>query len=112
MDRDGIDIGPEIDLAVESMVNITIIIKEEEEIIMIIIITDIEILGLEIESNGDGYRRNDRYDNRPNYRRDSYRQNYGNQGYRNRSVSRECDRSRPRYRNNSRDNSRKRYNRD
>ena len=44
-------------------------------------------------NHGNGYRRNDRYDNRPNYRRDNFRQNYGKQEYRNRSVSQECDRS-------------------
>ena len=38
-------------------------------------------------SYGDGYIRNDKYDSRPKYRRDNFRQNYGNQGYRNRSVS-------------------------
>ena len=52
MDRDRIDIGPEIYLTVESVINITIIIEEEEEIIIIIIITEIieTIVSLEIEA--------------------------------------------------------------
>ena len=52
----------------------------------------------------NGYRRNNRYDSRPNYRRDNYRQDHGNQGYRNRSPSQDHSRSRQRYRSNSRDN--------
>ena len=54
-DRDRKDIGPEINLAVESTVSITIIIGEEEEIIITVIITEIidliidPTVGLEIE---------------------------------------------------------------
>ena len=56
MQRDRRDIGPGIDLTVESTVNITIIIGEEEIIIMVITMTEIidpiiEITaGLEIEA--------------------------------------------------------------
>ena len=51
---------------------------------------------------------NNRYNDRSNYRRVSFNQNYGWRN-RNRSASRECNRSRPRYRSTSRDNSVKRY---
>ena len=68
-------------------------------------------------SYGNGYRRNDRHDSRPNYRRnngfdnrqnyrrDNYRQDNGDQRYRNRSVSQHCGRSMSRYRSNSCENS-------
>ena len=42
----------------------------------------------------NGYGRNDRYDNRPSYRKDNFRQDQGDQRYRNRSVSQDHDRSR------------------
>ena len=48
--------------------------------------------------SGNGFRRNDRYDSRPNYRRDNFRQD---QRYRNRSISQDHNRSRQRFRNNS-----------
>ena len=48
------------------------------------------------------------YNGRSNYRRESFNQDYG-QRNRNRSVSKECERSRPRYRSTSRDNSVNRY---
>ena len=51
---------------------------------------------------------NNRHNDRPSYRRESFNQDYG-QRNRNRSVSIEHDRSRPRYRSTSRDNSIKRY---
>ena len=113
MDRDRTDIGLEIDPAVETMVNIITTIVGEEEII-IIAITMIEVIDSNCRdsSRSRNRGRNKRYDNRPNYRRDIFRENYGNQGYRNRSVSQECDRSWPRYRSNSRDSSRYRYNRE
>ena len=50
----------------------------------------------------NGYGRNDRYDNRPSYRRQNFRQDQGNKRYRNRSVSQDCNRSRQRFRSNSR----------
>ena len=53
--------------------------------------------------NGD-YQTNNRYSDRSNYRRENFNQDYG-QRNRTRSVSRECDRSRLRYRSTSRDNS-------
>ena len=57
--------------------------------------------------NGD-YQTNNRHNDRPSYRRENFNQNYG-QRNRNRGVSRECDRSRPRYRSTSRDNPGNRY---
>ena len=50
----------------------------------------------------NGYGRNDRYDYRPNYRRDNFRQDQGDQRYRNRGVSHDRNRSRQRFRSNSR----------
>ena len=49
--------------------------------------------------NGD-YQTNNRQNDRSSYRRQNFNQNYGQ---RNRSVSRECERSRPRHRSTSRD---------
>ena len=43
------------------------------------------------------YQTNNRHNDRPSYRRENFNQDYG-QRNRNRSVSRECDRSRPKYR--------------
>ena len=57
--------------------------------------------------NGD-YHVNNRHNDRSSYRRENVNQDYG-QRDRNRSVSRECDRSRPRYRSTSRDNLINRY---
>ena len=57
--------------------------------------------------NGD-YQTNNRQNDRPSYRRENFNEDYG-QRNRNRIVSRECDRSRPRYRSTSRDNSINRY---
>ena len=50
------------------------------------------------------YQTNNRYNDRANYRWESFNQDYG-QRNRNRSVIRECDRHRPRYRSTSRNNS-------
>ena len=47
---------------------------------------------------------NDGHNDRSSYRRENFNQDFG-QRNRNRSVSRECDRSRPRHRSTSRDNS-------
>ena len=60
------------------------------------------------KSRNGGYQTNNRYNDRSNYRRESFNQDYG-QRNRNRSVSKECNRSRPRYRITSRDNSVNRY---
>ena len=60
-----------------------------------------------MNNNGE-YQTNNRYNDRSNYRRESFNQDYG-QRNRNRSVSREHDRSRPRYRSTSRENSVNRY---
>ena len=50
----------------------------------------------------------DYQNNRSNYRRKNSNQNYG-QRFRHRSISRECDRSQPRYRSTSRENLENRY---
>ena len=66
-------------------------------------------------SRNYGYGNNYRgTNNSQNYRKNNYRQEYGNQGYRNRdrSLSQDHGRSRQKYRSNSRDNYRNRsYNR-
>ena len=63
--------------------------------------------GLRNYGYGYGYRGNN---NSQNYRRDNYRQDCGNQRYRNRdrSSSQDCCRSRQRYRSNSKNNFRNR----
>ena len=60
--------------------------------------------------NGYGNRRNDRFGNRQIYRRDNFRQECGEQRYRNRSISQDHDRSRQRFRDSSRN--RNQYGRD
>ena len=56
----------------------------------------------------DGDYQSNRHNDRSNYRRQNSNQNYG-QRNRNRSISRECKRFRPRYRSTSRENSVNRY---
>ena len=96
-------IGPEIDCIAEIVVHITIIIEEEEISTMI---ENYRSTYRTRKRSGNGFGRNDRYDNRPNYRRDNVRQD---QRYGNRSISQDCDRSRQRFRNTSRDSSRNRH---
>ena len=53
---------------------------------------------------GNGNYRPRKHNDRSNYRRENFNQDYG-QRNRNKSVSRECERSRPRHRSTLRDNS-------
>ena len=93
MDKDRIDIALEIDLIVEKEVHT--IVAETEGIIRMVTIMVTEVTDPEIG-----------YNDRSSHRRENFNQDYGQ---RNRSVSREHDRSRPRYRSTSRDNSGNRY---
>ena len=90
----------EIDHTAEREVHI--IVVEIEGAIRTIIIMVMEAIPR------DGDYQNNRYNDRPNYRRQNFNQNYG-QRNRNRSISRECERSRPSYRSASRENSINRY---
>ena len=90
-------IGPEKGLTVETTLN-TI---EEEEIITIEVTGPIIELGVDQEMAMEN-RRHDRFNNRQSYRRDNFRQEHGEQRYRNRSVSEDHSRSRQRFRDSSR----------
>ena len=105
MDTDKITMGTGIAPIAETEISLTIekeVPFTKTEVIgpVIELEVDQEFMGMEIATEG--------INSSQNYRRDNYRQDWGNQRYRDRSPSQDCSRSRQRYRSNSRDNFRNR----